>query len=83
MQSSYVRVVLLVISYFMMTSLAMKSGKDVVMTDSSGIQVCSTDSPSQVLPMCPGGGGRGSMRNSLHDVFMSVLPVQVINTDTV
>ena len=25
---------------------------------------------------------RGSMRNSLRDVFMSVLPVQVINPDT-
>ena len=52
----YTSIVLLNVCFSVMTSLAMQSGKYVVMTNSStNTQVCSNDSPSQVLPMCHGG----------------------------
>ena len=48
--------ILLVTCCFTMTSFAMQSGKYVMMTDSpKNTHVCSTDKPSQVLPICSGG----------------------------
>ena len=53
----YLEVIILVVCY-VMTSFAMKSQKYVQMTNSTGAQVCSSDPPSQVLPMFPGGEAR-------------------------
>ena len=44
-------VILLAVWCSTMTSYAMKSGKYVTLTNATGTQVCSTDTPSQVLTM--------------------------------